>query len=270
MTPAGLPVAVLPVRPVWALVLFCLNAYGALCAVSVIWLSDWGRNGPGFAAGYGPAQVRAIGMALMFGLALWWLRDRLLHALLRRLAAGSGQRPAQRWGRVLALLLGAVLAVGALHWAHKLQALPGLPGTLQAAGACTGRARGHGPGPAPAAGRLPRRHPAGDHRPGAAGPWHRWRGRRAGPPAPGARLPAGCAAAGASAGLPCAARPHRAGGAAAGRSAGPARQHRQPQRLPGVCPVRAGPHRCRPARLPAAPGPSRPMTVATADKAATP
>lgn len=131
MTPAAFPVAVRPVQPVWALVLFCLSAYGALCAVSVIWLSDWGRNGPGFAAGYGPAQVRAIGMALMFGLALWWLRDRLLHALLRRLAAGSGQRPAQRWGRVLALLLGAVLAVGALHWAHKLQALPGLPGTLQ-------------------------------------------------------------------------------------------------------------------------------------------
>ena len=54
-----------------------------------------------------------------------------MHTLLRWLVAGSGQRPARRWGRVLVLLLGVVLAIGALHWAHKLQALPGLPGTLQ-------------------------------------------------------------------------------------------------------------------------------------------
>ena len=128
MTPAGLPATP---RPAWVLVSFCLSAYGALCAVSVIWLSDWGQHGPGFAADYGAAQRQAIGMALACGAALWWLRDCLLHALLRGLAAGSGRWPAQRWGRVLALLLGAVLAVGALHWAHKLQALPGLPGALQ-------------------------------------------------------------------------------------------------------------------------------------------
>lgn len=128
MTPAGLPVTP---RPAWALVLFCLIAYGALCAVAVIWLSDWGQNGPGFSAGYGAAQRQAIGLALVCGAALWWLRDDLLHALLRRLAAAASQRPTQRWGRVLALLLGAVLAIGALHWGHKLQALPGLPGGLQ-------------------------------------------------------------------------------------------------------------------------------------------
>ena len=60
-----------------------------------------------------------------------WLRDRLLHALLRCLAGRPGQRPARRWGGLLALLLGVVLVIGALHWAHKLQALPGLPGALR-------------------------------------------------------------------------------------------------------------------------------------------
>ena len=128
MTSAGIPVTP---RPVWALVLFCLIAYGALCAVSVIWLADWGQNGPGFAAGYGAAQRQAMGVALACGAGLWGLRDRLLHALLRCLAGRPGQRPALRWGGLLALLLGAVLAIGALHWAHKLQALPGLPGALQ-------------------------------------------------------------------------------------------------------------------------------------------
>ena len=67
MTPAGIPATP---RPVWALVSFCLIAYGALCAVSVIWLSDWGQNGPGFAAGYGAAQRQAMGVALACGAGL--------------------------------------------------------------------------------------------------------------------------------------------------------------------------------------------------------
>ena len=33
-----------PQRP-WALALFSLAAYGVLCAVAVIWLSDWGGSG---------------------------------------------------------------------------------------------------------------------------------------------------------------------------------------------------------------------------------
>lgn len=61
MTPASIPATP---RPAWVLVSSCLIVYGTLCAVSVIWLSNWGQRGPGLPAGYGATQRQAIGGAI--------------------------------------------------------------------------------------------------------------------------------------------------------------------------------------------------------------
>lgn len=126
------PTTDLPARQhPWALALFCWASYAVLVASSILWLDDWGRYGPGYAAGFGAGQARAVSLALVASLVLWCLRDRLLHALLRWLATGSGMRPAQRWRRVLLWLGAFVLVVAALHWAHRVHAMAGLPAGLR-------------------------------------------------------------------------------------------------------------------------------------------
>lgn len=60
-------------------------------------------------------------------LLVWLLRDRLMHTALRALAHAAVRPLAERVLFTVLVLLAFVLAIGALHWAHKLPALPLMP-----------------------------------------------------------------------------------------------------------------------------------------------
>ena len=123
----------------WPTALFALVAYAGLCLVSVAWLTDWGQHGPAFARGYGRVQALTVGVALAGGLLVWLLRDRAMHAVLRLLARWAGHSRRRRAVSGAALVVAVVLAVGALHWAHKLDQVPGLPAAARPAAAALSR-----------------------------------------------------------------------------------------------------------------------------------
>ena len=123
----------------WPTALFALAAYAGLCLVSVAWLTDWGQHGPAFARDYGRVQALTVGVALAGGLVVWLLRDRAMHAVLRLLARWAGHSRRRRAVSGAALVVAVVLAVGALHWAHKLDQVPGLPAAARPAAAALSR-----------------------------------------------------------------------------------------------------------------------------------
>lgn len=106
----------------WPWVLLALAMHAGLCALSVVWLSDWGEHGPGLARGHSAAQLSAVGAALACGRVAWLVRDRALHPLLRLLARWAACPPAARAAVALAAMAIAVLLVGALHWGYPGQA----------------------------------------------------------------------------------------------------------------------------------------------------
>ena len=104
-----------------------LALYATLCALSVAWLTDWGRHGPAFASQYGSQQQLTVAVAGMLGLLLWLTRDRMALWVVRGMARWSGMPRPQRWLMGLGMATTLVCAVGLLHWAHKLGSLPWAP-----------------------------------------------------------------------------------------------------------------------------------------------
>lgn len=117
----------------WRLAWLSLALYATLCAMSVIWLADWGQAGPTFARRYASEQAISIAFALVCGVALWLTRDRVMHAVLRWLARWWALPTRQRALVAVLAVLGFVLLIGLLHWAHKLHQLPWLPEALRGA-----------------------------------------------------------------------------------------------------------------------------------------
>lgn len=117
-------------RRLWhpALPLLCL--WVLLVGLSVHWLADWGRHGPGFAAGLADAQRQTAWVAAGLGLVLWWLRERLLLGTVRVLTRMAQWPTARRRVLGVAVAVLGLAVVALLHWAHKLHRLPGLPGWL--------------------------------------------------------------------------------------------------------------------------------------------
>ncbi|MEK8026770.1 FtsW/RodA/SpoVE family cell cycle protein [Pseudaquabacterium rugosum] len=99
--------------------------------MSVLWLDDWGRHGPSFARDYGRQQQITLAVAAALGLLLWLARDPLTLLCVRGLARWYALPAGRRWGLGALLSLGLVLAIGVLHWAHKLHAVPGLPASAR-------------------------------------------------------------------------------------------------------------------------------------------
>ena len=110
-----------------------LALYAGLAAISVIWLSDWGRHGPAFAARFGGEQITSLGMAAGAGALLWLTRDAMMLCVLRVLALWQAQPVRRRVSLAAMALLGFVALIAALHWGHKLHLLPGLPEALRGA-----------------------------------------------------------------------------------------------------------------------------------------
>ena len=104
-----------------------LALYATLCALSVAWLTDWGRHGPAFASQYGSQQQLTVAVAGMLGLLLWLTRDRMALWFVRGMARWSGMPRPQRWLMGLGMATTLVCVVGLLHWAHKLGSLPWAP-----------------------------------------------------------------------------------------------------------------------------------------------
>ena len=87
-------------------IVLALTLYAALGAVSVLWLSDWGRHGPAFARRFGGEQATSLAIAAACGGALWLLRDQLMLAVLRGLARWQAQAARRRMVTVALALLG--------------------------------------------------------------------------------------------------------------------------------------------------------------------
>lgn len=113
--------------------------YAALLAVASLWLDDFGQQGPRWAASLAVQHLQTALLAVASAALLWWLKEPFFWALLRALAAWRAQARWRRWLLACAAAFGVVLLTAALHWAHKLAAVPGLPSAAQAAAAALSR-----------------------------------------------------------------------------------------------------------------------------------
>ena len=57
-----------PRTKLWPLTAAILVLWAGLLCLSMLWLDDWGRHGPGFAAALGRSQRQAISAAAAVGL----------------------------------------------------------------------------------------------------------------------------------------------------------------------------------------------------------